>query len=82
MKSELEFTVGQWVRLLRRVWDPAGEDYPGMLLGVAGDKLLIKGVTPRLDFPVEVHHENVTDGRTFNVNADEIDPWGGEEGRS
>ncbi len=70
------YTVGQEVRLRVNAWDPPSDHSPGSLHGARGDKLIVAAIYTRgYEFPIAVHHPEITDGRTFSVKASEIEPW-------
>mgnify|MGYP003441676635 CR=1 FL=1 len=70
------FTVGQEVRLRVNAWDPPSAESPGGLYGARGDKPIVAAIHSKgYEFPIAVHHPEITDGRTFSVKATEIEPW-------
>lgn len=68
------FTVGQEVTVTRRLWEPADEHGPGGLLALPGDRLIVRAIRERGQFPISVSHHDRTDGMTFQVTPDELKP--------
>jgi len=70
------FEVGKPVKLVNHIYQAPDGDSPGGYFGFAGDKVLVKSIDESKKFyPVEVAHEDVTDGKTFGVTFDEIQQW-------
>lgn len=68
-----ELQVGQKVRLLSDIFEPADEYAPGGYLARKGEVLIVRKLNPQSKFfPVQVSHEHITD-RTFGVTYEEIE---------
>jgi hypothetical protein len=67
------FTVGQKVRAVASIYEPADDFAPGGYLCHKGETLVVRRVDATGFHPVKVSHENVTD-RSFGVQGDEIEP--------
>lgn len=66
------FAVGQEVTVTRRLWEPADGDHPGGLLALPGDRLIVRAMRDRGQWPISVSHHDRTDGMTFSVAPDEL----------
>lgn len=66
------FAVGQEVTVTRRLWEPADDDHPGGLLALPGDRLIVRAMRDRGQWPISVSHHDRTDGMTFSVAPDEL----------
>ena len=78
------FKVGDEVTVAKRLWEPADENYPGTMLALPGDRLIVRAVRKTGKWCISVSHHNRTDGMTFAVAPDELltlpaDSQGGEE---
>ena len=70
------FHVGQAVRMLNDASDPPSEDSPGGIYARRGERLIVKRIgSPAYPFPIRLAHEDRNDGKTFGVEAREIEPW-------
>lgn len=71
------FAVGQSVTVKRRIWGhESGANSPMIMVAKRGDRLIVRAVRAGgfSPYPIHVSHEDVTDGLTFGVSADEIAP--------
>lgn len=66
------FTVGDEVTVTRRLWELADEHGPGGLLARPGEKLIVRAIRERGDWPISVSHHDRTDGMTFAAAPDEL----------
>ena len=70
----MSYSTGQRVRMLKSVGDPPSGDSPGGTCAFKGDIVIVRKVNLNAEwFPFHVSHEDVTDGSTFGVAADEIE---------
>ena len=75
MKIE-ELRVGQALRIIKTVWEAPSGESPGGVYGSIGDKVLIQRLSAESKYwPIYVHHEHITDGRSFGVELDEVQIW-------
>lgn len=58
--------------MTRRLWEPATGDSPGGLLALPGDRLIVRAIHDRGEWPISVSHHDRTDGMTFSVAPDEL----------
>ena len=72
LDCKVRFPIGKEVTARVRIWEPATGDSPGGLLTRPGEKLIVRAVKEGREFPIEVSHEHVTDGRTFGVKPEEL----------
>lgn len=66
------FAVGQEVTVGRRIWEPADDCHPGGMLAQPGDRLIVRAIRGRGEWPVSVSHHDRTDGLTFSVAQSEL----------
>lgn len=64
--------IGDRVKLIKNIWEPATGESPGGRLGKIGDEVMIKEIYPHSIFPYHVAHDWVTDGACFGVSDTEI----------
>lgn len=72
LSAGLGFTVGDEVTVTRRLWEPADDCHPGGMLAQPGDRLIVRAIRDRGEWPISVSHHDRTDGMTFAVAANEI----------
>lgn len=68
----MDFKVGDEVTATRRLWEPADDCHPGGLLTQPGEKLIVRAVREKGQWPISVSHHDRADGMTFSVAPDEI----------
>ncbi len=76
--SQLEFSffqAGDVVTAIKAIYEPADDCHPGGCLARPGEKLIVREVRERGQWPIKVSHEDVTDGHGFCVAADELVPF-------
>lgn len=61
--------VGDKVELVKSIYDHGEDHHPPCFLGHVGETVLVKEVYS--DGTLSVHHDYVTDGRSFKVYKDE-----------
>lgn len=66
------FSVGDKVTVTKQIWEPADDCHPAGTLAMPGDKLIVRGIRDRGQWPISVSHHDRTDGMTFAVSADEL----------
>jgi hypothetical protein len=74
----MSFVAGDAVMVRAHLYEPADDHAPGGYLAKRGEKLIVRNVRVAGSWPISVSHEGRTDGATFSVSQDEIEPWGGE----
>lgn len=72
LTDQFGFTVGQEVTVTRRLWEPADECHPGGMLAQPGDRLIVRAIRDRGEWPISVSHHDRTDGMTFSVAENEL----------
>jgi hypothetical protein len=77
LSEGLGVTVGDAVMLRADLYEGPDEHAPGGYLARRGEKLIVRKLHSRCSgpHPIDVSHEHRTDGITFCVSADEIEPW-------
>lgn len=68
-----EYKVGDRVRAVAGIYEPADDHAPGGWLCGKGDLLIVRKVTPQFKRSLSVSHEDVTDC-SFGVEPSEIEP--------
>lgn len=66
------FAVGDEVTVTKPIWEPADDCHPAGTLAMPGDKLIVRSIRDRGQWPISVSHHDRTDGMTFAVSADEL----------
>lgn len=66
------FTVGQEVTVTRRLWEPSDDCHPGGMLAQPGDRLIVRAIRDRGEWPISVSHHDRTDGMTFSAAENEL----------
>jgi hypothetical protein len=67
-----EYAVGDVVTVVKPLYEPADDTHPGGYLALPGDRLIVRAIRYRGQWPISVSHEDRTDFLTFSVGADEL----------
>jgi hypothetical protein len=72
--SMADFKAGDRVRAKAAIFEPADEHHPGGYCCAKGDLLIVRRVRDWGHWPLSVSHEDRTDGVTFAVGPNEVEP--------
>ena len=67
-----QWKVGDAVTVTEPIYEPPDEFAPGGFLANPGEKLIVRAVRDRGQWPISVSHETVTDGSAFSVSTEEL----------
>ena len=67
-----QWKAGDEVTVVDPVYEAADDHSPGGYLARPGEKLIVRQVRDRGQWPISVSHETVTDGSAFSVSTEEL----------
>jgi hypothetical protein len=70
----MSYEIDQRVRVIADIYEPPDGDSPGGYCAKKGDVVVIRSVQPSGKWPLSVSHEDRTDGNTFAIGLDEVEP--------
>jgi hypothetical protein len=73
--TDREFKVGDAVTPRASIYEGPDDHSPGGYYAMVGEKLIVRSVRDKGHWPISVSHEDRTDGNSFGVSAEEIQPW-------